>query len=181
MTDTAATRTTTRSRTLLIALAVLIVVLVGGVGVWTMTCPCNRAPGFILLGDVQTTPVTDWSFVNDIPLCQIQISAGIMPHAVNLNCMATPDGQLYLSCGACQGKFWGRHVEDNERGRLRLNGRVYPVVFTRVTDPAELDRAWAARVKKLQVYGEEPYNPTPAPDAKRADSWGTFRLRSAAD
>ena len=119
--------------------------------VWTTTCPCNQTPGFMLLGDVQDTPVTDWSFVNDVPLCQIQVYVGIMPHAVNLNCMATPDGQLYLSCGACEGKFWGRNVEDNEHGRLRLNGRVYPVVFTRVTDADELDRAWAARVKKLQV------------------------------
>ena len=65
-------------------------------------------------------------------------------------------------------------MEDNEHGRLRLNGRVYPVVFTKVTDQAELDRAWAARVKKLQVYGEEPYNPTPPPDAKRPPDFVGF-------
>jgi len=181
MTETTLTRRTTPTSKVLLGLAALIVVLAGGVGVWTTTCPCNQTPGFMLLGDVQATPVTDWGFVNDIPLCQIQVYAGIMPHAVNLNCMATPDGQLYLSCGGCQGKFWGRNVEDNEHGRLRLNGRVYPVVFTRVTDEAELDRAWAARVKKLQVYGEEPYNPTPPPDAKRPAAWGTFHLRSATE
>ena len=180
MTETPTTRTTTRSRKVPIGLTALIVVLVGGVGVWTFTCPCNQTPGFVLFGDVQTTPVTDWSFANDIPLCQIQVYAGVMPHAVNLNCMATPDGQLYLSCGACQGKFWGRHVEDDEQGRVRLNGRVYPIVFTRVTDEAELDRAWAARVKKLQVHGDE-NNPAPPPDAKRPGTWGTFRLHSAAD
>jgi len=181
MTDTTLTRRTTPTSKVLLGLAALIVVLAGGVGVWTTTCPCNQTPGFMLLGDVQATPVTDWGFVNDIPLCQIQVYAGIMPHAVNLNCMATTDGQLYLSCGGCQGKFWGRNVADNEHGRLRLNGRVYPVVFTRVTDEAELDRAWAARVKKLQVYGEEPYNPTPPPDAKRPAAWGTFHLRSATE
>lgn len=174
------TRKSTRTKTLL-GLAALVIVAAAGIAVWTTTCPCNRMPGFMLLGDVQKTPVTDWSFVNDIPLCQIQVYAGIMPHAVNLNCMATSDGQLYLSCGACAGKFWARNVEDNEHGRLRLNGRVYPVVFNRVTDVAELDRAWAARVKKLQVYGEEPYNPTPPPDAKRPSAWGTFHLRSAVD
>ena len=48
-------------------------------------------------------------------------------------------------------------------------------------DEAVLDRAWAARVKKLQVYGEAPYNPTPPPDAKRPKEWGTFQLRSAVD
>lgn len=178
MTETPARRTT-RTRKILLGLgAFIIVMLVGGVGVWTTTCPCDQTPGFMLLGDVQTTPVTDWGFVNDIPLCQIQMYAGIMPHSVNLNCMATPDGQLYLSCGACEGKFWGRHVQENEHGRVRLNGRVYPIVFTKVTDEAELDRAWAARVKKLQVYGEPPFNPTPPPDAKRPKAWGSFRLRS---
>ena len=127
----------------------------------------------------QDTPVTDWSFVNDVPLCQIQVSALGLPHSVNVNCMATPDGQLFLSCSACERKFWGRHVKDNDHGRLRLNGRVYPVVFNRVMDQAVLDRAWAARVKKLQVYGGGPYNPVPPPDAKRPKDWSTFQLRSA--
>lgn len=181
MNETSSIHVTTRPRKVLFGVAALILIVAGGVGVWTTTCPCNRTPGFMLLGDMQTTPVTDWRFVNDIPLCQIQMYAGIMPHAVNLNCMATPDGQLYLSCSACETKFWGRHVEDNERGRLRVNGKVYRVVFSKVADPAELDRAWAARVKKLQVYGEEPYNPTPPPDAKRPKNWGTFHLRSATD
>ena len=181
MNETSSIHVTTRPRKVLFGVAALILIVAGGVGVWTTTCPCNRTPGFMLLGDMQTTPVTDWRFVNDIPLCQIQMYAGIMPHAVNLNCMATPDGQLYLSCSACETKFWGRHVEDNERGRLRVNGKFYRVVFSKVADPAELDRAWAARVKKLQVYGEEPYNPTPPPDAKRPKNWGTFHLRSATD
>jgi hypothetical protein len=180
MTETPLTQRTARSRRIRLALAALIILVAGGVGVWTTTCPCSRLPGFFLLGDVQKTPVTDWSFANDIPLCQIQVYAGIMPHSVNLNCMATPDGQLYLSCGACATKFWGRSVQGDEHGRLRLNGRVYPVVITRVTDAAEMDRAWAARVKKLQVYGEES-NPAPPPDAKRPEAWGTFRLRSAVD
>jgi hypothetical protein len=181
MAETQVTRKTTHRRTILFGLVALLVVVAGGVAVWTTTCPCNRTPGFMLLGDLQEAPVTDWSFVNDVPLCQIQVYVSIMPHAVNLNCMATPDGQLYLSCSACEGKFWGRNVEDDEHGRLRLNGRVYPVVFNRVTDVAELDRAWAARVKKLQVYGEAPYNPTPPPDAKRPAAWSTFHLRSAVD
>ena len=179
MAETWAPRRTPPARKFLFGLTALLIVLVGGVAVWTTTCPCNQTPGFMLLGDVQTAPVTDWRFVNDVPLCQIQVYALMMPHSVNLNCMATPDGQLFLSCSGCERKFWGRHVHDNDRGRLRLNGRVYPVVFSRVTDPAVLDQAWAARVKKLQVYGGGPYNPVPPPDAKRPTGWSTFQLRSA--
>jgi hypothetical protein len=175
------TRRIATSSRILLAVVALLVVAAGGVGVWTMTCPCNRVPGFVLMGDVQTTPVTDWSFANDVPLCQIQIYAGFIPHAVNLNCMATPEGELFLSCSVCSSKFWASEVGQNEPGRLRLNGRVYPVVLNRVQDEAVLDRAWAARVKKLQVHGEPPYNPAPPPDAKRPESWWSFQLRSAVD
>jgi hypothetical protein len=133
----------------------------------------------MLLGEVHQPPVTDWSFANDVPLCQIQISAGWRPHAVNLNCMATPDGALFLSCSVCSTKYWAAHVAPNDRARLRLNGVVYPVVLNRVIDPDVLDRAWAARVKKLQVHGGGEYNPARPPDAKRPDGWWSFQVRSA--
>ena len=156
MAETQVTRKTTPTRKILLGLVALLIVVAGGVAVWTTTCPCNRMPGFMLLGDMQETPVTDWSFVNDVPLCQIQIYAGVIPHAVNLNCMATPEGELFLSCSVCSTKYWASQVGQNEPGRLRLNGRVYPVVLNRVQDEAVLDRAWAARVKKLQVHGGSP-------------------------
>jgi hypothetical protein len=123
--------------------------------------------------------VRNWSFANDVPLCQIQVSTGQGPYAINLNCMATPDGKLFVSCSNGESKYWCGQVEQNAPARLRLNGVVYPVVLTRVLDPAELDRAWAARVKKLQVHGGGPYNPVPAPDAKRPGTWWSFHVRSA--
>ncbi len=149
--------------------------------VWTTRCPCDGFPGFILLGEVQREPVTDWRFVNDVPLCQIQIVAYGFPHAVNLNCMSTEDGKLFLSCGACSNKFWAAHVKPNGRGRLRLNGRVYPVIVNRALDVQVLDRVWATRVSKLQMYGGGPNNPIPPPDAKRPPTWWTFELQSAGD
>jgi hypothetical protein len=178
MTETSLARRTTPTRKVLLGLVAFIIVVAGGIGVWTTTCPCSRTPGFILMGEVQTTPVTDWSFVNDVPLCQIQIYAGFIPHAVNLNCMATPEGELFLSCSVCSTKYWASHVGQNEPGRLRLNGRVYPVILNRVQEEAVLDRAWAARVKKLQVHGA-PDNPAPPADANRPAGWWSFQLRSA--
>lgn len=173
------TRTSPWRRRLLLGLGTLVIAAAAAVTVWTVRCPCDTTPGFILLGDVQREPVRDWSFVNDVPLCQIQINTSWGPHAINLNCMATPEGELFLSCSVCTRKFWARHVGPNTSGRLRLNGRVYPVVINRALETVDLDRAWAARVKKLQVYGGAPPNPVPAPDAKRPDTWWTFRLTSA--
>jgi hypothetical protein len=159
--------------------ATLIVVAAAGVGVWTTTCPCNRIPGFVLLGEVHQGAVNDWHFANDVPLCQIQIDAGWRPHSVNLNCMSTADGRLFLSCSVATTKYWCQKVGNDHPGRLRLNGIVYPVVLNRVTDPAMLDEVWSARVKKLQVHGGGPYNAKPAPDAKRPATWWSFEVRSA--
>lgn len=160
------------------SLAALLAAAIIGFLIYSSTCPCERTPGGFLFGDRADEPVTDWSFVNQIPLCQVQIYAGIRPHSVNLNCMATPNGEMYLSCSVCDTKYWANNVETDESGVMRLNGTVYPVTLNRVTDPATMDRAWRARVTKLQVHGG-PGNPAPPPDAQRGDRWWTFRVVSA--
>jgi hypothetical protein len=164
------------------AAAVVVAAVVGG-GYWAMACPCGAIPGSVLRGEVHGEPVQDWRFANDVLLCQIEINTGWLPHSVNLNCMATPSGDLFLSCSAGTRKYWCQHVAADHPSRLRLNGTVYPVVLNRVTDPATLDAAWAARVQKLQnpeVQALQPPGATPAPEAKRPDTWWSFRVRSRA-
>lgn len=165
---------------LIIAASVAGVLLAGIAGfmIYSSVCPCDRTPGGFLFGDRVEEPVTDWRFANDVPLCQLQIYAGIRPHAINLNCMSTPEGELYLSCSVCTTKYWAGHVGANERAVMRLEGKTYPVRLNRVQDPAEMDRAWNARVDKLQVHGGGPYNPVPDPDAQRPDHWWTFHVES---
>jgi hypothetical protein len=161
--------------------ATLVLGAVAGGGYWAMTCPCDGTPGFVLRGEVQDAPVTDWSFANDVPLCQIQISVRWRPHSVNLNCMSIPNGDLFLSCSFGANKYWCPQVGTDEPGRIRLDGAVYPVVLNRVTDPVTLEAAWAARVQKLQnpvVQSVQPGGAAPAPDAQRPDSWWTFQVRS---
>jgi len=155
-----------------------------GGGFWAWTCPCDGVPGFVLRGDRAEQQVSDWSFANDVPLCQIQISVGWRPHSVNLNCMATPEGELFLSCSVGAQKYWCPKVGPDQAGRLRLDGVVYPVVLNRVTAPAVMDRAWAARLSKLQKPEVQAVQPgsgaAPPLDAPRPDHWWTFQVRSAA-
>jgi len=146
--------------------------------IFSSICPCEGTPGGFLFGDRTDEVVTDWSFANQVELCQIQIWAGVRPHAVNLNCMSTPDGKLYLSCSVCDTKYWAGKVEPNESGRLRLDGVVHPVVFNRITDPAEMDRAWRARDLKLNTMIQNPVG-APQPGAPRADRWWTFNVVSS--
>ena len=164
---------------LAIAAAGLLVVSAGAFTAWSYTCPCDRTPGAYLMGAAPGGPVDDWSFANDITLCQIQVSVGIRPHSINLNCMATDTGQLYLSCSQCGTKSWSNAAVANGRARIRLDGTVYPVTLTRVMEPGELDRAWAARALKLETL-PEPANPPPPPGTLRSDDWWTFRVESRA-
>lgn len=156
---------------------VLLVGLVAA-GRWFFTCPCDTMPGAVLWGETVEEPVTDWTFANEVELCQIQVQGTIFSQALNLNCMATPDGRLYLSCSNCEPKRWSRLARNNENGKLRLNGRVYLVTFTHVTDPTEADRSWEARLRKLEhstVLGSGTPVGTPRPPDEQ---WWTFRVAS---
>lgn len=151
----------------LISLAVLIVI---AGAVYTNLCPCDRVPGAWLMGDVATEPVDDWTFVNDraaVPLCQVQVTTW-RPHSINLNCMAD-NGRLYISCAECEGKQWSTGALTHPDGRIRAAGTVYPIRFRRVTDSDTLDKAWAARLRKIDR------EPTPRPD-----HWWSFELQSRA-
>lgn len=151
-------------------LAILAGIAVAGFLTWLFYCPCERTSGGYLLGEEATEPVSDWSFANDmatVPLCQIQVDAGLLPHSINLNCMAD-GGELFLSCASCDGKRWSTAALNNPQARLRAGGTVYPVTLTRVTDPATLDRAWVARAAKRG-------RPT---DTPREDGWWSFRVVS---
>ncbi|MBL4820023.1 MAG: hypothetical protein JKY98_03395, partial [Gammaproteobacteria bacterium] len=145
--------TAKRSKLQLILGSLFGVVIIGGaLGfiIYSNICPCERTPGGYLFGDRSDEVVTDWSFANQVTLCQIQVWVGIRPHSINLNCMSTPDGRLYLSCSFCGTKTWSNAVGTDEGARLRLNGVIYPVALNRILDANELDRAWAARVSKLR-------------------------------
>lgn len=155
-------------------LTTLLLILTGcviaGLLTWFFYCPCERTPGGYLLGEEAGAPVADWSFANDmdtVPLCQIQVDTGLLPHSINLNCMAD-NGALFLSCADCDGKRWSTAALENPAARLRAAGVVYPVTLTRVTDPATLDRAWAARAAKRGQPSNTP----------REDGWWSFRVES---
>lgn len=161
------------------AVAALLVVTAIGFTVYSAVCPCERTPGGFLFGQEAEGPVSDWTFANDVALCQLQIYDGIRPHSINLNCMSTPEGDLYLSCSACTGKYWASKVGLNEPGVMRLDGVVYPIVLNREIDPIKMDSAWNSRIAKLQTFGGAPVNPVPDPNANRPDHWWTFHVESS--
>ena len=154
---------------------------VSGFIIFSTICPCTTMPGGYLFGETVQEPVVDWNntTANQENLCQLQIWAGLRPHSINLNCMATPQGELFLSCSVCDRKYWAARVDQDEEAVLRLGERLYPVHVNRETDPATMDRAFRARVNKLQYTDiETMVTPRPPLDQERFDHWWTFRVSS---
>ena len=78
-----------------VGILVLVAIVAGGSWFW-FVCPCERTPGGPLSGNEMTAAVDDWSFVNEVGLCQLEVDRGI-PWSVNLNCMS--DGGDLFSPG----------------------------------------------------------------------------------
>lgn len=139
--------------------------MAAGMLTFTALCPCGPTPGAYLFGAEAQAPINDWSFIDQVPLCQLEVTTW-RPHSVNLNCMSS-QGQLYISCSNCAAKSWSRTAVTMGIARIRADEIVYPVTLQRVTDAAELERAWAARLRKIQ---QEP--------VQRPSHWWSFRLSS---
>ena len=148
-----------------LAVALLLVAMSAAATFW-FVCPCEVVPGGPLTGDRAPAAVQDWSFVNDVDLCQLQVDRG-MPWSINLNCMAG-SSDLFVSCSQCAGKGWSQAVLDKPDGFIRVRETVYPVTIKQVVEPAELDRAWRARAQKL---GLDTATTRPA-------HWWSFQLAS---
>jgi len=162
-------------------LFVLLLSSSAGFLIYSSICPCTLVPGGYLFGETVDTPVTDWTTTNanQENLCQLQIWDGFRPHSINLNCMATPAGELFLSCSVCDRKYWASKVEPNETAILRLGELLYPVFLNRERSPQAMDRAFEARVLKLQHTDlETMVTPRPPLGQQRFDHWWTFRVTS---
>jgi hypothetical protein len=123
---------------------ILIVVRITGFG------PHARTPGLWLRGNVVTTPVTDWSFTDKIPIVQLQTETWyLLPHSVNINCL-NYDGQLYLVSvyPAGTAHTWNDNVIRDPHVRLKIGDQIYDRTVSLVTDPAEQEGVLQVRHNK---------------------------------
>jgi hypothetical protein len=141
---------------ILVCLIVLVVVLrITGFG------PHDRIPGLWLKGNVVTSPVTDWSFTENIPVIQIQTQTSyLLPHSVNINCLDY-NGQLYLVSVFPAGTThsWNDNVMGDPHVRIKIGDQIYDRTVSLVTDQAEQEGVLQARHKKYPQL-KIPANPT---------------------
>jgi hypothetical protein len=152
-------------KTLLLASASI--AIIGLLMTLVLRCPCERIPGTSLSGAEAEVLVSDWSFANEVRLCQIEVQ-GVIPWSVNLNCMADAEGDLYLSCARCDGKYWSGRALASPDARIRIGKQVYPVRLERVITTPGLEVAWQARAAKTGMGVDRP----------RPNHWWSFAAAS---
>ncbi len=131
-----------------------------------------RIPGLWLKGDLVTTPVSDWSFVDQYPEIRIQTqSKYLLPLSVTTYCM-TNNGQLYVEATYQKrgneypkfphGRVWNENVYRDPHVRLKIGDQLYDRTLVLVTDPAEQEAAIKAKAAKY------------IPGAKK--NWGDWKV-----
>ena len=102
--------------------------------------PRQRTPGLWLKGTVVTTPVTDWSFTDQVSTVEVQTRTWyLIPHSVTTYCAAYK-GQLYLDSfyppGADypHGRSWNENVARDPHVRLKIGNELYDVTLSHDTD-----------------------------------------------
>lgn len=133
---------------IIVCLAVLLAVLrITGLN------PHDRMPGLWLTGELVTTPVTDWSFLDNVPNIKIQTrSRFLLPHSVTINCLDY-QGQFYISSTRPAGmrRSWDANVMRDAHVRIKIGDKLYDRTLVLVTDPAEKDALVKVREKKYQL------------------------------
>jgi hypothetical protein len=115
--------------------------------------PHDRIPGLWLSGELVTTPVADWSFLDNVPNIKIQTqSRFLLPHSVTINCL-NYNGQFYVSSThpASGPRSWDANVLRDPHVRIKIGDKLYNRTLVLVTDPAERDAVIQVREKKYQL------------------------------
>jgi hypothetical protein len=115
--------------------------------------PHDRIPGLWLTGDLVTTPVTDLSFIDEVPNIKLQTqSQFLLPHSVTINCLAYK-GQFYVTSTHPVGapRSWDENVMRDPHVRIKVGDKLYDRTLVLVTDPAERDAVIQVREKKYKL------------------------------
>ncbi len=113
-----------------------------------------RTPGLWLKGELVTTPVTDWSFTDQIQTIKIQTETPVfLPYSVAIWCAAYK-GDLYVT--SYRGRRWVEDLIRDPHVRLKVGGRLYDRTLSLVTDPAEKAAVLQAKGKKYPSWKVPP-------------------------
>jgi hypothetical protein len=109
-----------------------------------------KVPGLWLKGELVTTPVTDWSFTDQIPQIKIQTeSPFLLPHSVTIWC-AVYNGNLYVT--SYRGRQWVENIIRDPHVRLKIEDKVFDRSLSIVNDPIEKAAVLQAKGRKYPQW-----------------------------
>ena len=98
------------------------------------TNPIQFVSGRQLTGEVVCAPVAAWSYPMDVRPVAIEPRPGA-PYSVTTWCFVL-EGKLYIPASAGSTKTWTHFAAAAPHVRVKIDGKIYPGIATRVTDPA---------------------------------------------
>ncbi len=105
-----------------------------------------KVPGLWIKGEPVTTPVTDWSFTDNIQQIKIQTQTPfLLPHSVIIWC-AVYNGNLYVT--SYRGRQWVENIVRDPHVRLKIADKVFDRTLSIVEDPAEKAAVLQAKGRK---------------------------------
>jgi hypothetical protein len=118
---------------------------------WCVGCqPKDVVPGMWIRGDLVEERVDDWGFTQEIEEIFIEKRAWYrIPHSTTI---------LYIGSYGDQKKTWEKNVARSPEARLAIEGKIYEVTVTPVTDRALIDALHAAYTQKYdmaEVFGDD--------------------------
>jgi hypothetical protein len=109
-----------------------------------------KVPGLWLKGDQVTSPVTDWSFTDNIRRIKIQTQTPfLLPHSVTIWC-AVYNGNFYVT--SYRGRLWVEDAIRNPHVRLKIAGKLYARNLSVINDPVEKEAVLQAKGKKYPEW-----------------------------
>jgi hypothetical protein len=113
-----------------------------------------KVPGLWLKGELVTTPVTDWSFTDQIPQIKIQTETPfLLPHSVTIWC-AVYNGNLYVT--SYRGRQWIENIIRDPHVRLKIEDKVFDRTLSVVNDPVEKAAVLQAKGRKYPQWKVPP-------------------------
>jgi hypothetical protein len=118
--------------------------------------PLGPVPGGPLEAGAEVAePVADWSFVKEVGEIELQLAS---QGTSRTTWILFHDGAAYVPCslGFPPGKRWHHDAAVDGRATLRIEGKRYPVVLTRLPDADVEALAEPVRAEVARKYGQAP-------------------------
>lgn len=118
--------------------------------------PLGPIPGGPLEAGAEVTePVVDWAFVKDVGEVELQLAS---QGSSRTTWILFHEGQAYVPCslGSPPGKSWHHDAAADGRAVLRIEGKRYPVLLTKLDDAAAQQLADPVGAEVTRKYGQTP-------------------------